>query len=444
MSHLRSVPTWLILGSGIIALACDGRSSLSGARPEAGVAEAGLSQPSTDASQPSTGTPQSYGCVEARVEVEYDFSWEPWLPNRPLWMDAQGLHLAHVARDIGIRHHVFSKETGQEIRSQDHGVYPGQLTQDVGDIYGLAAVAASPQGDLAFAFRYTENKVVQQRVLSVSGGSSTVWTPPWQAPLVAFGLAWDGEGFTASLSVSISSSNSQWAVSRFSSEGKILSDVAVLASTPKHDCTDSETDSKDGTTAFVGADNRQAFMAWRRGRDLSVAPPRAPLFAGTCDVDIALHGATALSAWSANVFSVAVQEVSLDSGKESGIWSIDTGENPGMYQHRYADQAVAYVGDRWVIVGTHAKGAFLAEIRNRELQQRVLIRHEPACLQDNTCESGEESASLGRFSIITDGTSAWAGFLDGSAPRVIGERTLKTYRIVPLHDDCTYKTLASE
>ena len=47
------------------------------------------------------------------------------------------------------------------------------------------------------------------------------------------------------------------------------------------------------------------------------------------------------------------------------------------------------------------------------------------------------------LSIAAYGDSAWVGFVDYSTHRVENDRAMFTYRILPLHDECTFKSLAN-
>jgi hypothetical protein len=428
MSVSGILRTQLLLVGAMAVFACDGGSGGTAARPEGGVKDADGEGGMRDAYGAESAQPSA--CIEGRVELQES---PDRLPNRPLWIDAQGFHLAHVDGQLGIVHHVLSRETGRVLSSQSYQVHSPQID-------GLDSVAASPQGDVAFAYRYTVDGDIQQGVLSVSTGDSTTWTAPWQYPRLAWGLGWDGEGFTASLL------GSDWATARFSAKGELLADVEMFApSAPtKYGYFDTETDSQTGTTVFLGAGSPGVVLVGRRGRDTNLTSPAASWhFEGSSqnsssgEVAVALNGPRVLLAWVDVLEDVMVREVSLDTGESTAQWIVP---NIG-----FKNVAAAWAGDRWVIVGQHYTGLVLAEIRDNQIQQRTLLRHEPPCLKTSTCvDSTTMTWYVRRLTVVADGKSAWAGFVDMGTQRVEGNRTLLNYRIIPLRDECNYKTLASE
>jgi hypothetical protein len=427
-STAHGLPIRLALVGTMAVLACDGGSGATAARPEGGAKDADGEGAAKDAYGAESTQPSA--CLEGRVELQ---EAPAWLPNRPLWMDAQSFHLAHLDRELGIMHHVLSRETGRVLSSQSYQVHSPQID-------GLDSVAGSPQGDVAFAYRYTSDGTIRQEVLSVSGGDSTTWTAPWQYPRRAWGLGWDGEGFTASLL------GSDWATARFSAKGELLADVETFApsASTSYGYFDTETDSQTGTTVFLGAGSSGVVLVGRRGRDTNLTSPAASWdFEGSSEssfsgeVAVALNGPRALLAWVDVSEGLMVREVSLDTGESTAQWMVP---NSG-----FKNVAAAWAGDRWVIVGQHYTGLVLAEIRDNQIQQRTLLRHEPPCLKTKTCaDSSEITWYVRRLTVVADGKSAWAGFVDVGTQRVEGNRTLLNYRIIPLRDECNYRTLASE
>ena len=421
MRILGILRTGLFWVGATTALACDGSSWGSGSGSEGGAKDTG-GEESTEAS----------ACIEGRVDVEPSSAW---VPNRPVWVDAESFHVAHLRWDVGIIHDIVSRETGRVVRSQIYEVHSPPID-------GLDAVGASPEGDMAFAFRYTTDGVIRQEVLSVSGGESKIWPAPWERPYYAWGLGWDGEGFTASLL------NGGWATARFSAKGDLRAGVEVFAkSAPaKYGYFDTETDSQSGTTVFLGAGAPGVVLVGRRGRDSNLtSPANSWYFEGynssspSGEVAVALNGPKALLAWGDGAEGrLMVREVSLETGESIAQWIVIT-------ESIFGEVAATWAADRWVIVGQNRKGLTLAEIRDNQIQQRTLLRHQPPCLRTDTCvDSTTRDWYVRRLAVIADGSTAWAGFVDMSTQRFNGIRTLLSYRIIPLRDGCNYKTLASE
>lgn len=306
---------------------------------------------------------------------------------------------------------------------------------------GIEAVAANPQGDLAVALAYKdEDDAEQDRFLFTSGGSTSVWAPPWQGKYFTMGLGWDGETFTASLM----SSDRRWAAARLSPPPSGSGDAELFGhASANYAYFDSETDALDGTTVFAGASMPGIAVTGRRGRDKPLTSADGWHFSTGGSVSgwataVAVNVPTALLAWAEK--DIIIGEVSLDTGEVLQTWTLPIAPGDNVFEQ----VAAARVNDRWVIVAQDYRGLVMAEIRNGELAQRRVLHHPPAaCAESDSC--GMSSAwrwRASRLAVVKDGDLAWAGVLDESRQRVENQKTLFAYRMLALTSGCSYESLA--
>jgi hypothetical protein len=380
-------------------------------------------------------TARPIGCRE--VQVDGDLAAPSAMPHRPFWVNPTRFHVVHIDRYLGIVYRTFSRDTGLELSVESEQVFPTNL---LFGYWGIDAVAASPQGDLAVAFGYNDEGDRHEGILSVSGGRRNAWTPPWQEPFRAWGLGWDGDAFT----VSLLDWDERWAAARFSPQGEMLDEVTVYGQgSVSFGYYDSDTDEQSGTTVFAGAAWPGVVVVGRRGHDSSLTAPSSYWHFSTDEgtagwaTALALNGSTALVATEEK--DLTLREISLDTGELLATWPVRSDPEGDVYQQ----VAAARAGDRWIIVGQDYVGLVLAEIRNGVMSQRRLLRHPPAaCAETATCGSSSDWRwSADKLSLAVDGDSAWAGVLDMTTQRMEGERTVFTYRILPLRDGCEYESL---
>jgi hypothetical protein len=348
-------------------------------------------------------------------------------------------------RERGIVRETLSPETGQAVASQADQVFPTDLSPTY-SATGVGPVVTSPNDDTAILFRWMTDGNYFQKILLASGGTNTIWQQPWIGQYNTFGLGWDGEGFTAALL----DGNGLWGTARFTPYGEILADATQFGeAVVNYGEYDVETDPASGTTVFVGAGGLGVVVSGRYGRDTSLTAPSTywlvnsgPKARGAWTPAVALHGDTALIAWSDLEYGIFAREVSLPSGQASDPpWIVTTDAN-----NLFGQVATTRVADHWVVVGQDYRGLVLAEIVPAGVKQRRLLSHAPAaCAATNSCPSNSSDWRwMAEFmSVVAYGDAAWVGFVDYSTQRVENGLTLYTYRILPLRDECTYQSLAS-
>jgi len=380
------------------------------------------------------------GCAEGRVEGE--LSGAAWLPHRALWSDAEGLHLVHVDRELGVRLRTFSTQTSQEISSRHEQVFPSDVEAAS---RGLEAIARSPSGDLAIAFAYARQGVTTSRVLLVRGDEGTIWSPPWVDNYRVFGLAWDGEAFTASLM----DSALNYAAARFRSDGDIVADATALGhASANYGDYDVETDAATGTTVFAGGALPGVAVVGRHGLAASLTGvDRAWSFSGGQDAyagftpAVAVAGDKALIAWADADHGIFAREVALPGGEIAGAWLVGT--SPGNF---FQQVSAIRAGDHWLVAGQDYAGVVLAELRGTAMSQRRLLMHAPAaCTAGNSCALSSEWRWIASGLTLVGGEEhAWVGVVDQSTQRVAGAQTLFNYRLLPANDGCSYQSLLSD
>jgi hypothetical protein len=343
-----------------------------------------------------------------------------------------------MERDQGVVWQCLSRDTGQVLSRDTNQPFPSTIDPA---LRGIEAVAANPQGDLAVALAYKDKDDVEQdRFLFTSGGSTSVWDPPWQGKYYTMGLGWDGETFTASLM----SSDGRWAAARISplpaggGEAELFGQASA-----NYAYFDSETDAQDGTTVFAGASLPGIAVVGRRGRDKPLTSADGWHFSTGGSVSgwataVAVSVPTALLTWAEK--DIMIGEISLDTGEVLQGWTLprDPGDNV------FEQVAAARVNDRWVIVAQDYRGLVMAEIRDGALTHRRVLHHPAAaCAESDSCGMSSAWRWHGsRLAVVKDGDLAWAGVLDNSSQRVENHKALLTYRMLALASGCSYQSLA--
>jgi hypothetical protein len=375
-------------------------------------------------------------CPEIRVKGE--LGGPTAMPLRPLWADASGLHVVYVDRERRIARDVLSPQTGQLLASDADKPCPVSCS--------LRAAGWSPQGDTSIAYSHTAEGVFSEGILLQSAdGTKARWQQPWTGQFFTLGLGWDGEGFTASLL----DGTVVWATARFSPKGELLADGRPFGQAAVNfGQYDVETDPANGTTVFVTGYASGVVVAGRYGRDTSLTEPDPYWVIGdgigaaaAWTPAVALHGDTALIAWSDVDRGILAREVSLPIGQAAMPWVIGT--DAGNF---FKQVAAGWAKDHWVVVGQDYRGLVVGELGAHSAKQWRLLGHAPAaCAAANTCPSDSSDwrwTSL-HLSVSASADSAWVGFVDMTVHEVENDLAIYTYRILPLREGCAFESLAS-
>jgi hypothetical protein len=425
-SPILSIIVW---GVGLAMVACDDATVVPRECSDGGPGDELIGECGVESTGPSE-------CVEARVEGELSAGL---MPSRPLWVDGVGLHVAYGDRLRGIVRETLSPTTGQALASEADLLCP--------DYCSLRALARNLLGGFAVSAKRSSKGVFSEATFLQAGdGTKTLWQQPWSGQYNTLAFGWDGEGFTASLL----DGTVIWGTARFTPKGEMLANAREFGhAAVNFGQYDVETDPEKGTTVFVTGFSSGVVVAGRYGRDASLTAPDPYWVIGNGIDDapastpaVALHGDSALIVWSDVNRGMIAREVSLPDGQASRPWIIATDQD-----NLFQQIATAWWADHWVVAGQDYRGLVIAELGAEDVTQRRVLQHTPAsCAESNSCPAGNSDWRwrANHLSLVAEGGSAWVGFVDMSVHRVENDLAIFTYRMLPVLEGCTFRSLASQ